>query len=86
MPIPICRDQVEVATVRCCFCRAPTRSWTSLEDRPIEKQVACCIYCAAQARPEAVPSREAWIRMERATRANCFFLTSPVKQCIGCRP
>lgn len=49
----------------CCFCCAPSRMWTTLEDREPGEQVACCESCAKSRTPDEVPSKRAWCDAER---------------------
>lgn len=70
--IPIQRESAMCSTVggmeRCCMCREPTPMWTNLPDRTAGEQVALCEVCAMQARPVMVPSKRAWLDLERARR------------------
>jgi hypothetical protein len=50
----------------CCFCGQPTLYWTSLPDRTLGEQVACCFICAAEGDPSKVPTKKAWCEVERA--------------------
>lgn len=52
---------------RCCFCRANTKFWVTLED--MRKSVACCESCAKHADPKDVPSKKEWFRRERIATA-----------------
>lgn len=45
----------------CCFCREPTRCWTSLPERKESEQVACCALCSREKRPVQVPGKRAWL-------------------------
>ena len=64
MAIPI---QLEPVTWRgwcaeaCCFCHEPTRYWTSLLDRAVGGQVACCPFCAETFDADVVPTKDEWI-------------------------
>lgn len=50
----------------CCFCHRDTDTWTALPDRTPGQQVACCEKCAVTHAPILVPSKRAWIDLERA--------------------
>lgn len=45
---------------RCCFCRERTRYWNT------ERDVACCVRCAATHTIEQLPTKAEWIAKERA--------------------
>lgn len=66
MAIPIHQEPDEGPPgERCCFCRQPTKFWTSLTDRKLGQQVACCKHCAGRGDPKDVPTKDQWCRRER---------------------
>lgn len=69
MPISILPEpEPQPPFENCCFCRAPTKFWTELEDRTGGAQVACCRSCAEQHEPSEVPTKLDWFKKEKALR------------------
>lgn len=69
MNISLTREPPDMGAMeRCCFCRAPTDTWTALAERKPGEQVACCQACAETRAPEEVPSKRYWCGLEREIR------------------
>lgn len=51
---------------KCCMCRAKTDTWTKLSDRKPGEQVALCEKCAESFSPANIPTKQEWMKKERA--------------------